>query len=127
MMFDDSQHKDETAAFLKFMSSPDANNAFPMNLTPEKTVDLDQRVNAYKTYSPANYQQDRWWQEAWIKITDPTNVDQVFASSYIPSAEIDNIWQNIFPSWSTGSTSTSDAYDQLKAQITPILKNPVTS
>jgi len=124
MMFDDSKHKDETAAFLKYMSSPTANNAFPMNLTPAKTVNLDQRVDAYKVYSPTNYQQDRWWQEAWIKITDPKGVDQVFASSYIPSAEIDKLWQNIFPSWSTGSTSTADAYEQLKAQITPILKNP---
>jgi len=127
MMFDDSKHKDETAAFLKFMSSPTANNAFPMNLTPSKDVNLDQRVDAYKVYSPNNYQQDRWWQESWIKITDPTAVDQVFASSYIPSAEVDKTWQNIFPSWSTGTTSTSDAYDQLKAQITPILKNPLTS
>ncbi len=124
MMFDESKHKDETAAFLKFLSSPTANNAFPMNLTPAKEVNLDQRVDAYKQYSPNNYQQDRWWQEAWIKITDPKGVDQVFASSYIPSAEIDKMWQNIFPSWSTGSTSTSDAYEQLKAQITPILKNP---
>jgi ABC-type glycerol-3-phosphate transport system substrate-binding protein len=124
MMFDESKHKDETAAFLKYMSSPTANNAFPMNLTPAKTVDLDQRVSAYKVYSPSNYEQDRWWQEAWITITDPTKVDQVFASAYLPSAEIDKVFQNIFPSWTTGSTSTADAYEQLKAQISPILKNP---
>lgn len=124
MMFKDTKFKDQTAKFLKFLASPQADTEFPMNLSPMKTVDLDQRVNAYKQYSPQYYEQDRWWQEAWIKITDPAQVDQKFATGYIPSNEIDHIWENVFPSWAYGSTTTSAAYDQLKSQITPILKNP---
>jgi ABC-type glycerol-3-phosphate transport system substrate-binding protein len=124
MMFKDSKHKDETAKFLKFMGSNKADSEFPMNLDPSKTVSLDQRVRAYKQWSPDHYQQDQWWQEAWIKITDPTSVDQKFATGYIPSNEIDHLWANVFPSWAYGSASGADAYEQLKSQITPILKNP---
>jgi ABC-type glycerol-3-phosphate transport system substrate-binding protein len=123
MMFKDSKHKEETAKFLKFLASPQADNEFPMNLAPTTNVNIDQRVQAYQQYSPDHYQQDRWWQEAWVNIADPTKVDQKFGVAYIPSDEIDHLWQNVFPTWAYGNTSTSDAYEQLKQQISPVLQN----
>ncbi|MFN8494875.1 MAG: extracellular solute-binding protein [Caldilineaceae bacterium] len=123
-MFKDSQHKPEAAKFLDFYASCDADNEFPMNMSPCKNVDIDYRVNAYKMYSPEHYSQVRWWFEDWAKIME--TADKVYAEGYIPSQEIDKVWADNFPSWAYEGTSTKDAYETLKAQITPILKNPPT-
>ena len=123
-MFKDAKHQAETAQFLKFFASPEADNEFPMNLSPCKNVNIDDRVAAYKMYSPDHYQQVQWWFEDWQKIFD--TADKSFAEGYIPSQEINKIFTDNFPSWAYEGTSTSDAYDNLKGQIMPILKNPVT-
>jgi ABC-type glycerol-3-phosphate transport system substrate-binding protein len=125
-MFKDSKHKDETAKFLKFLASPEANNEFPMNMSPNKNAIIDTRVEAYKMYSPQSYKQVQWWYEDWTTIFKTAEVS--FGEGYIPSAEIDKTWQNVFPSWAFENTPVSKAYDDLKAQVwdSGLLKNKPT-
>ena len=122
-MFKDSPNQAQTAEFLSFYASCDADNEFPMNMSPCKDVDIDYRVNAYKMYSPDNYEQVRWWFEDWLQIM--ATADKAYAQGYIPSAEINKIWTDNFPAWAYEGTSTADAYELLKAQIMPILQNPL--
>lgn len=122
-MFKDSPHQEQVADFLSFYASCEADNEFPMNMSPCKEVDIDYRVEAYKMYSPEHYEQVRWWFEDWQQIMQ--TADKSFSEGYIPSAEIDKIWTDNFPAWAYEGTSTADAYELLKAQIMPILRNPV--
>ena len=122
-MFKDSPNKEAAAKFLEFFASCEADNEFPMNMSPCREVDVDARVEAYKMYSPEHYEQVRWWIEDWAVIFD--EADKSYAEGYIPSAEINKIWSDIFPSWAYEDTTTADAYENLKAQIMPILRNPL--
>jgi ABC-type glycerol-3-phosphate transport system substrate-binding protein len=114
-MFNSSKHKEETAKFLKFIASPEADNEFPMNISPVKEQSLDARVEAYKLYSPNAYQNVRGWYEAWNTVL--AGADQAFADAYLPSAEINKIFIDTFPSWVYEGKSTEAAYNELKALI----------
>lgn len=122
-MFKDSTKKDAAAQFLNFFASCDADNEFPMNMSPCREVNVDDRVEAYKMYSPDHYEQVRWWIEDWTAIFE--EADKSYSEGYIPSQEIDKMWSDNFPSWAYEGLSTAEAYDNLKAQIMPVLRNPL--
>jgi len=116
-----SNKKEAAAKFMRFLAQPDAQNTFPMNLSPLKGVDSRQQVAELEKLFPDMYgERAIFWFDQWNAAMDKhTNW---WSEATVPSEEINKIFNDEMVRLFNGETTPTEVYDTIKPQIEAICK-----